>query len=226
MTTCLPFFRRVKCWLLLAATLSLTPCFAETNSPAVNPEDGRARLSERAESENPESGARGATRPTENPGAVEIAPAVSNTVHSAIATPQSAITNHSAIANPQSPITPAFPTTNVTGSFMRVMAMLAVVLGLFIGGMWLFRNWQRLTINRGSAPKLNILETRSLGGRHAIFVVGYENERFLVASSPAGINMLTHLQSADESAPAENKPATPQPTFASTLAQMLKGKTS
>jgi flagellar biogenesis protein FliO len=107
----------------------------------------------------------------------------------------------------------------------RVLFMLALVLGIFLGGVWLFRNWQRFTIHRGHAPKLNVLETRSLGGRHAIYVVGYENERFLISSSPAGINMLTHLQPGDETS-SEAKPVIAQPTFAVTLAQMLKGKQS
>lgn len=115
----------------------------------------------------------------------------------------------------------SFPDT--AGSMVRVFGALALVLAIFLGGVWLVRNWRRLTMPRGQAPKLNVLETKSLGGRHALFVVGYQNERFLVSSSPAGINMLTHLQPADETAEVE-KPGAPQPTFATTLAQMLKGK--
>jgi flagellar biogenesis protein FliO len=109
-------------------------------------------------------------------------------------------------------------------SFIRVMGALALVIGLFLGGVWLFKNWKRLAVQRGRAPKLNILETRSLGSRHAIFVVGYENERFLIASSPAGVNLLSHLPAAtDEETPAgETNP--PAPSFALALAQMLKGK--
>ncbi len=114
---------------------------------------------------------------------------------------------------------------NPLASLGRVMFMLAVVLGLFLGGVWLFRNWQRLTIHRGQAPKLNVLETRSLGGRHALFVVGYEHERFLISSSPAGINMLTHLQPAEETAGNE-KPGAPLPNFAQALAEKLTGKKS
>ena len=49
---------------------------------------------------------------------------------------------------------------------------------LFLGGVWLFRNWQRLVIQRGRAPKLNVLEIRSLGGRQALYVVGYEAGTF------------------------------------------------
>ena len=120
-------------------------------------------------------------------------------------------------------INPALSTPDVGASLLRVMGALALVLGLFLAGVWLFRNWQRLTVQRGRAPKLNVLEVRSLGGRQAIYVVGYEQERFLLASSPAGVNFLTHLPSAgneDESA-AEAKPNLP---FSQALARVLKGK--
>jgi flagellar biogenesis protein FliO len=53
-------------------------------------------------------------------------------------------------------------------------------------------------------------------------VVGYEQERFLLAASPAGISLLSHLPDAvADEAPAGGK--TP-PTFPQILAQMLKGK--
>ncbi|HYG23410.1 MAG TPA: flagellar biosynthetic protein FliO [Verrucomicrobiae bacterium] len=121
--------------------------------------------------------------------------------------------------------TPGNAMPNVAGSLLRVMGMLAVVLALFLGGVWLFRNWQRFTMPRGQSPKLNILESRSLGGRHAILVVGYQQERFLVASSPAGVNLLTHLPSAQEEPMGPEEAALPKtPAFAETLAQMLKGK--
>ena len=109
-------------------------------------------------------------------------------------------------------------------SLLRVFGALALVIGLFLGGVWLFKNWQRLTVQRGHAPKLNILETRSLGGRHAVFVIGYEQERFLIASSPAGVNLLSHLPNTVEEetpSPEKNPPA---PSFAQALARVLKGK--
>jgi len=110
-------------------------------------------------------------------------------------------------------------------SVLRVMGALALVLGLFLGGVWLYRNWQRLTIQRGRAPKLNVIETRPLGGKHALYVIGYEQERFLLASSPAGVNLLSHLPTAAETEEAgETKTAVPAPSFAQALTQVLKGK--
>lgn len=78
-------------------------------------------------------------------------------------------------------------------SLFRVLGALALVLAVFFGGLWLFRNWQRAFVNKGRIPRLNVLEVKSLGQRHALYVVGYDSQRMLMASSPAGITMLTML---------------------------------
>lgn len=124
-------------------------------------------------------------------------------------------TNAAALAPPELP--------NVGASLLRVLGALALVIALFLGGVWLIRNWQRFAARRGGVPRLNVLEVRSLGGRHAIYVVGYEQERFLVASSPGGVNLLSHLPPSDgEAAPSE--PVTPAMSFPQTLARVLKGQ--
>ncbi len=112
---------------------------------------------------------------------------------------------------------------DVGASLLRVFGALALVIALFLGGVWLFRNWQRLTTRRSDAPRLNVLEARSLGGRHALYVVGYEQERFLLASSPTGVNLLSHLPAADEVEPAR-EPEPAAPSFTEALTQVLRGK--
>jgi flagellar biogenesis protein FliO len=117
------------------------------------------------------------------------------------------------------------PLPSAGPSIIRVIGALALVLGIFFGGVWLFRNWQRLTLQRGRTPKLNVIETRPLGGKHALYVIGYEQERFLLASSPTGVNLLSHLPAAtetDASAPATETSASP--SFAQALTKVLKGK--
>jgi flagellar biogenesis protein FliO len=111
---------------------------------------------------------------------------------------------------------------NAGASLVRVMGALAVVIGLFLGGVWLFKNWQRVARQHGRAPKLNVLETRSLGGRHSLHVVGYEQARFLVAVSPSGVNLVSHLPEAAENDSTEK--SAPAPSFAQALTQVLKGK--
>ena len=118
---------------------------------------------------------------------------------------------------------PSLPDAGV--SLIRLVGALVLVLGIFLGGVWMFRNWQRLSIQRGRAPKLNVVEARSLGGKHALYVVGYEQERFLLAASPAGVNMLTQLPPAEAGEEtAATKPTAPTPSFAQALRLVLKGK--
>jgi flagellar biogenesis protein FliO len=109
-------------------------------------------------------------------------------------------------------------------SILRVLGALALVLGIFFGGVWLYRNWQRLTIQRGRAPKLNVMETRPLGGKHALYVIGYEQERFLVSASPTGVSLITHLPAADKDAAETTDTTQAPPSFAQALTKVLKGK--
>ncbi len=112
---------------------------------------------------------------------------------------------------------------DVGASLIRVFGALALVIALFLGGVWLVRNWQRLAARGGAAPRLNVLEVRSLGGRHALYVVGYEQQRFLLASSPTGVNFLSHLPAADEAEPSR-APEPAAPAFTEALTQVLRGK--
>ncbi|MBI3416264.1 MAG: FliO/MopB family protein [Verrucomicrobia bacterium] len=92
---------------------------------------------------------------------------------------------------------PALPLPEAGASVLRVFGALALVIALFLGGVWLFRNWQRLVVQRGQAPKLNILESRPLGNRHGLHVIGYERQRLLIASSPNGLTLISQLAAAD-----------------------------
>lgn len=96
------------------------------------------------------------------------------------------------------PISPALP--DASFSVIRVFGALVLVLGLFLGGVWLFKNWQRMTLHRGRASQLQIVEMKALGGKHALYVVGYQQQRLLLACSPAGVSLVSHLP-ADDSTP-------------------------
>ena len=120
------------------------------------------------------------------------------------------------------PVAPA-DLPNPTVSLLRVLGALILVIAVFLGFVWLLRNWQRLMVRQGRAPKLNVLETRSLGGRSSIYVVGYEQDRFLVAASPAGVSLLSHLPQSPEEIGKTETEARGIP-FAQALTQVLKGK--
>jgi len=129
-------------------------------------------------------------------------------------------------ADTNAPVKLEMPPLPAAGpSIVRVLGALALVLGIFFGGVWLYRNWQRLTIQRGRTPKLNLIETRPLGGKHALYVIGYEHERFLLSASPTGVNLLTHLPAAAQDSAETTADTTPaHPSFAQALTKVLKGK--
>jgi flagellar biogenesis protein FliO len=102
---------------------------------------------------------------------------------------------------------PASSLPNVGASIVHVFGAFILVVALFLAGVWLFRNWQRLVTQKNGASKLTLLEVKSLGQRQALYVVGYQEQRMLLASSPAGVALLSHLPPASETeqtAPAAN----------------------
>jgi len=105
------------------------------------------------------------------------------------------------------------PAPDWGASLLRMAGAFVLVVGVFLGGAWLFRNWQRVMTPRGMAPKLQVLEVKSLGQRHALYVVGYEQQRLLLAASPAGVNLLTVLPPASGTGGAAAAP----PSFSEAL---------
>ena len=99
-------------------------------------------------------------------------------------------------------------------SLIRLMAALAIVLAVFFGGVWLFRNGQRLAWRRIGTPRLAVLESRSLGPRLAVYVIGYDQQRLLVGSSPAGLVVLSALPPARPGAAASSAAPAPAPAAA------------
>ena len=118
------------------------------------------------------------------------------------------------------PISPALP--DASFSIIRVFGALMLVLGLFLAGVWLFKNWQRLTIQRGRVSQLQIIEMKALGGKHALYVVGYQQQRLLLASSPAGVTLVSHLPAADASEIEPDKVSSQN--FVHVLQQAVQGK--
>jgi flagellar biogenesis protein FliO len=96
---------------------------------------------------------------------------------------------------------------------------MALVLGCFLAGLWVYRNWQRFAVQNGKAPRLNVLESKSLGPRHGLYVVGYDRHRFLLASAPGGISMLSPLPEA--TAEEQQCQPAPHPLFSAALRAAL-----
>ena len=111
--------------------------------------------------------------------------------------------------------------SSVLVTIFRMTGALAIVFAVFFCGVWLFRNWQGLLRQRGVAPKLRVMEFKSLGTRQALYVVAYERQRFLISSSSAGVALLTPLPEADEEPVSA---VTHAPTFADALLKVLNKK--
>jgi flagellar biogenesis protein FliO len=110
---------------------------------------------------------------------------------------------------------PAVP--ELGASVLRVLGALVFVLGLFFVGLWLARNGQRFAWRRGRSPRLNVFEARSLGGRQTLYVVGYQEQRFLIGAAPHGLTLIATLPS-DPGTVAD----TVAPPFAETLRAVLQ----
>ena len=113
-------------------------------------------------------------------------------------------------------------------SVFRVMGALILVIAIFLGGVWLFRNWQRFTTRRTGGARLNLIEVKSLGQRQTLYVVGYQQQRMLLASTPAGVTLVSHLPEAEEAPAAAAAAAEPARaatmSFAEAFQQVLGRK--
>jgi len=94
------------------------------------------------------------------------------------------------------------PSSDLFVDFLRLLGAFAVVVGVFLVGAWFFRKSRLFSLYQPGTAQLKILETRSLGYRNSLFVVGYQNRRFLLAASATGVNLVGPLPDAiaDETA--------------------------
>jgi flagellar protein FliO/FliZ len=112
------------------------------------------------------------------------------------------------------------PLPDLGVSVLRVFGGLVLVLALFLGAMWLFKNSQRAVGRSNGVNKLRVVEAKSLGNRQSICVVGYGRQRMLVGASPAGVSLVSQLPEASP----EEETKTATPTFADALQSVLQRK--
>ncbi len=96
-------------------------------------------------------------------------------------------------------------------AWVRLLGVLLLLLGLFAGFAWAVKRWRLLPQLRGSQQqRLQILETRPLGQRNSLLVIGYGARRFLIGASTAGIQLLSQLPDSkepDKNQAGDKKPA-------------------
>ena len=78
-------------------------------------------------------------------------------------------------------------------SLVQLIGMLLLVLGLFAAFAWSVKRWRLLPQMRGTQNRLQILETKPLGHRNSLMVVGYGEQRFLIGANNAGLQLLGQL---------------------------------
>ena len=115
---------------------------------------------------------------------------------------------------------------NMTAVVLRIFGALIFVLTILVGGAWWFRKSRMFGLVPVGQSHLKIVETKSLGSRHALHVVEYGAQKFLIADSPAGTNFLTNLDAVEAAEDSLEEAADEQPqpgSFAAKLTHLLKG---
>ena len=127
-----------------------------------------------------------------------------------------------ALAAAPDPTETATALPSVGPSLLRLLGAFTLVLGAGFTVLWFVRRGVRFgPRSAGANRRLNVLEVRMLGNRQSLFVIGYDNQRMLLASTPTGINFLTNLLSLQEEESPQTSPA-PVPAFLPSFADALQ----
>ena len=116
------------------------------------------------------------------------------------------------------------PDTSLAGAFIRLAGAFALVIALFIGLVWAWKRWSMDPSARGRTRRLQVIESRSIGNRQSVIVVGYENERLLLGSSPQGVCLLTRLPESLDEAPESTPTAANGTRFVDALSAVLASR--
>jgi flagellar protein FliO/FliZ len=104
-----------------------------------------------------------------------------------------------------SPERPSVAPAEKSSSVSNMLVMLAA-LALAAGGVWvLIQRRQAGPLSARGQRKLQIEETRPLGGRQYLVVASYDGKKFLLGVTPGKINLLTPLGN-ESASPEEKKP--------------------
>lgn len=85
---------------------------------------------------------------------------------------------------------------SLAGELLRVLGVLLGLLGLLVVGLHLLRRCQVAHVSR--PPHIQVLSTHYLAARQALWVVAVGRQRFLLASSPERVELLTALPPGEE----------------------------
>jgi flagellar biogenesis protein FliO len=86
-------------------------------------------------------------------------------------------------------------------SGLRTFGSLVLVLGLAGVSLWALKKYGRGRVPGSGGGKLRVEETLALGDRRFVSILDAEGERFLIALTPQGIQLLSKLDPGDRGEP-------------------------
>jgi flagellar biogenesis protein FliO len=89
--------------------------------------------------------------------------------------------------------TPAAAAQAPGPSGWRALGSLILVGGLAGGGLWAFRRWGARRLPGSGGARLKVEETLALGDRRFVSILKVDDEHFLIALSPQGVNLMARL---------------------------------
>ena len=98
----------------------------------------------------------------------------------------------------------------------RALGSMVLVLGLAGGGLWAFRKWGAGKFPGSGGNRLRVEETLALGDRRFVSILKVDDERFLIALSPASVSLMTRLDNVEAGGPPDFAEAMARQTDLST----------
>lgn len=86
-------------------------------------------------------------------------------------------------------------------SGLRAFGSLVLVLGIAGLSLWALKKYGRGRIPGGGGGRLRVEETLALGDRRFVSILDVEGERFLLAMTPQGIQLISRLDPRDQGGP-------------------------
>lgn len=83
----------------------------------------------------------------------------------------------------------------------RALGSMVLVLGLAGGGLYAFRRWGAGKFPGSGGNRLRVEETLALGDRRFVSILKVDDERFLIALSPANVTLMTRLDNVEAGGP-------------------------
>ena len=88
---------------------------------------------------------------------------------------------------------------DMLAAWLRMFGALITVLGIFFIGVFMFRKYGGALQNKTSQGHLKVLEYRALNQKNSVYVIDYQGESFLVATSQQGSPVLAPIRGENKS---------------------------